>query len=551
VAGLATTLGSGAMTNSIEDLQEADVLLVTGSNTTETHPVIGMRLRHLARFKGKKLIVIDPRKVDLVEEAALWLSPRPGHDIAWLHGIANILITEGLYHRQFVENHTEGFEALKKTVSSFTPEKVEEITGIPREQLLQAARMYGTAKNAAILYCMGITQHSTGTDAVKAVSNLALLCGQVGKPGSGVNPLRGQNNVQGACDMGGMPNVFTGYQRVDLQEIREKFEEQWGATLSGSLGLTVVEMSEAAMEGKIKAMYIMGENPMVTDPDLAHLAKAYGKLELLIIQDIFLTESAKTAHVVLPSLCFLEKDGTFVNTERRVQRVRKAMEGPPGARGDWEIVCGLSNRLGYPMSYRNAEEIFEEIRKTTPQYAGITYGRLESGGIPWPCPDVNHPGTPILHKGRIVRGKGLLAAVAYHPPAEVPDRDYPFTLSTGRDYYQYHSGSMTRKVGLLNRLCPESLAELNPSDAETLGVRDGDWVKIESRRGGIVTKAVVTDKVSRGMVFAKFHFSEVPVNLLTNPVLDPDSKIPELKVCAVNVKKADHQDFSSEERKVC
>ncbi len=551
MAGLATTLGSGAMTNSIEDLQEADVLLVTGSNTTETHPVIGMRLRHLARFKGTKVIVIDPRKVDLVEEASLWLSPRPGHDIAWLHGIANILITEGLYDRPFVEEHTEGFDALKKTVSSFTPEKVEEITGIPKEQLLQAARMYGTARNAAILYCMGITQHSTGTDAVKAVSNLALLCGQVGKPGSGVNPLRGQNNVQGACDMGGMPNVYTGYQRVDLKEIREKFEELWGAPLSDNPGLTVVELSQAAMEGKIKAMYIMGENPMVTDPDLSHLEKAYGKLELLVIQDIFLTESAKTAHVVLPSLCFLEKDGTFVNTERRVQRVRKALEGPPGAKGDWETVCEISNRLGYPMSYRTAEEIFEEIRKVTPQYAGITYGRLESGGIPWPCPDVNHPGTPILHRGRIVRGKGLLAAVAYHPPAEVPDRDYPFILSTGRDYYQYHSGSMTRKVSLLNKLCPESLVELNPSDAEKLGVRDGDWVKIESRRGSVITKVIVTEKVSRGVVFAKFHFSEVPVNLLTNPVLDPDSKIPELKVCAVNVKKADHRNLLSEERKVC
>jgi len=546
VAGLATTLGSGAMTNSIEDLKEADVLLVMGSNTTETHPVIGMRLRHFARFKGTKLIVVDPRKIDLVEEATLWLSPRPGHDIAWLHGIANILITEGLYNRQFVEGQTEGFEALKKEVSRYTPEVVEEITGIPKEQLLQAARMYGAAKNAAILYCMGITQHTTGTDAVKAVSNLALLCGQLGKPGSGVNPLRGQNNVQGSCDMGGLPNVYPGYQAVEIKEIREKFEEHWGVLLSGRSGLTVVELSHAAMEGKIKAMYIMGENPMVTDPDLSHLEKAYAKLDLLVIQDIFLTESAKAAHVVLPSLCFLEKDGTFVNTERKVQRVRKALDGPQGAKADWEIICEISNRLGYPMPYRSAEAIFEEIRQVTPQFAGITYGRLESGGIHWPCPDVDHPGTPILHKGRVVRGKGLLAAVPYNPPAEVPDKDYPFTLSTGRDYYQYHGGSMTRKVSLLNKLCPESLVELNPSDAEGLGVRDGDWVKIESRRGSYITKAMVTEKVSRGVVFAKFHFSEALVNLLTNPVLDPVSKIPELKVCAVNVRK---HDVSKEEAK--
>ncbi len=537
MVGLATTLGSGAMTNSIADLKEADLYLVTGSNTTETHPVIGMLLRHRARFNGSKIIVVDPRKIDLVEEASLFLQPKPGDDIVWLNGLAHIIIKENLYHRSFIDQHTEGFEALKEKVSRFTPEYVEGITGIPKDLLVKAARLYATSKNAAILYCMGITQHSTGTDAVKALSNLALLCGQLGKPGSGVNPLRGQNNVQGACDMGCLPNVYPGYQGVSLKEFKDKFESFWQANLSDKPGLTVVEMSKAAYEGKIKAIYIMGENPMVTDPDLSHLKKAYQRLELLVVQDIFLTETGKLAHVVLPSRSFLEKDGTFVNTERRVQRVRKAINGPEGARADWEIICEISSRVGYPMTYRNPEEIFEEIRKVTPQFAGITYSRLESGGIQWPCPDLHHPGTPILHKGKIVRGKGLFVPVDYSPPPEVPDKEYPFIMSTGRDYYHYHGGTMTRRVKILNEMCPESLVEIHPIDAEDLGIKEGDRIKVVGRRGEFVAKAKVTDRVSRRVIFAKFHFAEAPVNLLTNTVLDPESKIPDLKVSAVRVEK--------------
>ncbi len=537
MVGLATTLGSGAMTNSISDLQEADLFLVTGSNTTETHPVIGMLLRHRARFNGAQLIVVDPRKIDLVEEANLWLQPRPGDDIAWLNGLAHVIIQENLYNKPFVDQNTEGFEAVKERVSRYSPEYVEKITGIPKEKLVKAARMYATAKNAAILYCMGITQHSSGTDGVKAISNLALLCGQLGKPGSGVNPLRGQNNVQGACDMGCLPTVYPGYQGVALKEMKDKFEGLWGVLLSEKPGLTVVEMSKAALDGKVKAMYIMGENPMVTDPDLSHLEKAYAGLELLVVQDIFLTETGRMAHVVFPSLCFLEKDGTFVNTERRVQRVRKALEGPGEARPDWKIICDLSSRMGYPMQYGNEEEIFEEIRRVAPAFAGITYGRLESGGIQWPCPGMDHPGTPFLHRGRIVRGKGLFVPVDYAPPPEVTDKDYPFIMSTGRDYYHYHAGSMTRKVKLLNEMCPESFVELNPSDAKKLSVADGDRVKIASRRGEFVSKVKITDRVPEGVVFAKFHFAEAPVNLLTNTVLDPESKITDLKVSAVRVEK--------------
>ncbi len=537
MVGLATTLGSGAMTNSFADLKKADLYLVTGSNTTETHPVIGMLLRHRARFNGAKIIVVDPRKIDLVEEACLHLQPKPGDDIAWLNGLAHIIIQEKLYNKPFIEQHTEGFEALREKVSHYTPEVVEEITGIPKDRLIHAARTYATAKNAAILYCMGITQHSKGTDAVKAISNLALLCGQIGKPGSGVNPLRGQNNVQGACDMGCLPTVYPGYQGVAIKEFKDKFESAWGVPLSDKPGLTVVEMGEAAYEGKIKALYIMGENPMVTDPNLSHLKKAYGKLELLVVQDIFLTETGKLAHVVLPSRSFLEKDGTFVNTERMVQRVRKVIGGPKGARADWEILCELSSRFGYPMDYQDPEEIFEEIRKVTPQYAGITYARLESGGLQWPCPDTTHPGTPFLHKGRIVRGKGLFVPVDHTPPPEVPDKDFPFIMSTGRDYYHYHAGSMTRKVKLLNQMCPESLVEINPSDAEKLGIKEGDQIKVIGRRGEFTSRVKVTEKVSRGVIFAKFHFAETPVNLVTNTVLDPESKIPDLKVSVVRVEK--------------
>lgn len=525
------------MTNYINDFKNAEVLLVLGSNTTETHPVIGMWLRQIARYKGIKIIVVDPRKIDLVEEATLWLSPKPGYDIALINGMVNVIITEGLYDKKFVEENTEGFEDLKGVVEKYTPEYVEGITGIAADKIREAAKLYAKSKASAILYCMGITQHSKGTDNVKALSNLALICGHLGKPGTGVNPLRGQNNVQGACDMGGLPDVLPGYQKVNVEENRKKFEELWGVKLSGTQGLTVVEMSHAAEEGKLKALYIMGENPLVTDPDLEHVKDAFEKLELLVVQDIFLTETAKIAHVVLPAASFAEKDGTFTNTERRVQRVRKAVPEPGEARQDWQIICGISEKMGYSMNYTSSEEIFEEIRKATPQYAGISYSRLGLTGIQWPCPDNNHPGTPILHTSKIARGKGLLVGVEFRPPAETPDKEYPFVLTTGRDYYQYHSATMTRKSWLLNNYCPESMAEINPEDGRMLGVSDGDWIKIESRRGHVIVKAKLADRVPKGVVFKRFHFHEAAINKLTNPILDPVSKIPEFKVSAVKIEK--------------
>jgi len=551
VAGLAATLGSGAMTNSIADLREADVLLVIGSNNTETHPVIGMGFRNSARYRGMKIIVIDPRRTDLVEEAVLWLSPPPGHDLAILNCLAHVIIKEGLHNTEFIEERTEDFDAFRDVVAGYTPEYTEALTGVRKEDLIRTARLYAGAKNAAIVYCMGITQHSKGTDNVKAVSNLALLCGQIGKPGSGVNPLRGQNNVQGACDMGALPDVYPGYRKVHLAENRMVFEKFWGAPLSGEPGLTVVEITDGMLHGSIRGMYIMGENPLITDPDLTHVEEAFSHLEFLVVQDIFMTETAARADVVLPAASFAEKDGTFTNTERRVQMVRRALREPGTARQDWEIISGISAKMGYPMAYEKAEDIFEEMRKVTPQYAGITYKKIGRTGIQWPCPSEDHPGTPILHIGKFSRGKALFAAVEHRPPAEMPDSGYPLILTTGRDYYQYHSATMTGRVKLLKEFCPESFVEINIEDAEEMGIADLEWVKIESRRGSVVARAKITSNLPKGVVFKKFHFMEGAVNRLTNPVLDPTSKIPELKVSAVRVEKHKGPPEDPEARGMC
>ena len=538
VAGLAAAFGSGAMTNSIEEIEYTDVILATGTNTTENHPVLSSRVKRAVRQRGAKLIVIDPREIDLVKYATLWLRQKPGSDVAVFNGLMNVIITEGLLAKEYVENRTEGFEALAKTVAAYTPEAVEKISGVPAEQLKAAARLYATAGKATILYAMGMTQHITGTDNVKSCANLAMLCGMVGVEGGGVNPLRGQNNVQGACDMGALPNVFPAYQPVANDEIRARFEKAWNATLPAKAGKTVVEMMEAAHKGEIKALYIMGENPMVSDPDLSHVEASLKHLDFLVVQDIFLTETAKLADVVLPSACFAEKDGTFTNTERRVQRVRKAVPPPGEAKSDWEIVCAIATKMGYPMTYASAAEVMREINGLTPSYAGITYGRIEQEGIQWPCPNADHPGTRFLHRDRFSRGRGLFHAIEYVPPAELPDSEYPIILSTGRVLYHYHTGTMTRhSKGAMER-CPESLVEINPVDAQKLGVEDGQTVKVTSRRGSLQAKAKVTFRSAEGTVFMNFHFPEAAVNLLTNPVLDPIGKIPEYKVCAVKVEAA-------------
>jgi len=536
VAGLAAAFGSGAMTNSIGEVEFADVILATGTNTTENHPIIGMKVKRAVRQQGAKLIVIDPREIDLVKYAEIWLRQKPGTDVAVINGLMNVILAEELYDKKYVAERTENFEAMKKVVEKYTPDYVEKISGVPAKDLKTAARLYAKANKASVLYTMGITQHISGTDNVKSLANLCMLCGKIGIEGGGLNPLRGQNNVQGACDMGALPNVFPAYQPVANDAIRAKFEKAWGAAkLPAKPGLTIVEVMEAAHKGDIKALYIMGENPMLSDPDLSHVEASLKKLDLLIVQDIFLTETAALADVVLPSACFAEKDGTFSNTERRVQRVRKAVEPPGQARTDWEIVADISSRMGYAMKYDSAKQIMDEINALAPSYAGITYDRIEKTGLQWPCPTKDHPGTTFLHKDRFSRGLGLFAAIEFVPPAELPDKSFPLILSTGRVLYHYHTGTMTRLAEGPMQRYPESKIEIHPKDAKKFGIDEGQTVKVTSRRGEVQAKAVVTERSQEGTVFMNFHFKETAVNQLTNAALDPIGKIPEYKVCAVKI----------------
>jgi len=539
VAGLAAAFGSGAMTNTIGDIEQADVILITGSNTSENHPVISSVVKRAVHLKGKQLIVVDPRRIAMTRYARTWLRPHLGTDVAWINGMLHVIIAETLYDKAFVESRTVGFEALRKTVDKYSPEYVEKITGIPAPDLIAAARMYATAERASILYCMGITQHTTGTDNVKSLANLAMLCGHIGKPGTGVNPLRGQNNVQGACDMGGLPDVFSGYQKVADAAARQRMAAAWKvADLPEKPGMKVTHMLPAAHDGTLKAMYIIGENPLVSDADLNHAEKSLARLEFLVVQDIFLTETARKADVVLPSACFAEKDGTFSNTERRVQRVRKAVEPPGEARDDWRIVCDIATRMGYPMSYADSRQIMDELRTVTPSYAGISYDRIEQQGLHWPCPNEEHPGTPILHREQFTIGKGVFNAIDYAPPAETVDRDFPLYLTTGRVLYQYHTGTMTMKTGGLNEIAPECFVEISTQDARRFAIEDGALVGIASRRGRIQVRVKISPKAVQGTVFLPFHYAQAAANRLTNAALDPISGIPEFKVCAVKLEKA-------------
>ena len=530
------------MTNSIAELENAEVILVTGSNTTETHPVIAIRIKRAVLFNGAKLIVVDPRKIDLVRYTerfgGIWLRPKNGTDVAWLNGMMNVIVSEGLLDEEFVKTRTEDFESFKKVISKYPPAEVEKITGIPADQITAAARIYGQAKKASIVYAMGITQHITGTDNVKSIANLAMVTGNLGKESVGVNPLRGQNNVQGACDMGGLPNVFSGYQSVTDAALRAKFEKAWNARVSDKVGLTVMEMTEAIMKGKVKAMYIMGENPMVSDPNLNHAKEALKKVDFLVVQDIFLTETAELADVVLPSAAFTEKQGTFTNTERRVLWVEKAMESPGEAKLDWEILQEVAQRMGYPMAYASVKDIIAEINALTPSYAGITYERLIHGErLQWPCPTPGHPGTKYLHREKFSRGLGKFFAIDYIPPAELPDQKYPFILSTGRTIFHYHTGSRTRRTNALPLYVPGPYIEMNAGDMERLNISPEEMVKVSSRRGEIQIKVAQSERVEVGSVFIPFHFAEAAANMLTNDALDPIAKIPEFKVGACKIEK--------------
>ncbi|TET58115.1 MAG: formate dehydrogenase subunit alpha, partial [Dehalococcoidia bacterium] len=538
VAGLAQSFGSGAMTNSINEIGGAACILAIGTNTTEAHPVIGLEVKR-AVDNGAKLIVANPRKIDLCRFASLWLRHSPGTDVALIMGMMRVIVDEDLLDSAFIKERCEDFGAFKESLERFDLAFVERVTKVPRDKIVEAARMFASNSPATILYSMGITQHSHGTDNVLAIANLAMLTGNIGKPSSGVNPLRGQNNVQGACDMGALPNVYPGYQAVSDPAVREKFETAWGCSLSPAPGVTLVEMIEAAYRKDVKALYLVGENPALSDPDVQHVRQALARLEFLVVQDIFLSETAEFAHVVLPAASFAEKDGTFTNTERRVQRVRKAIKPIGDSRPDWWIVCQVAQRLGAKgFDFNDPSDIMEEIRSLTPSYGGISYQRLENGGLQWPCPTDDHPGTPILHTNAFVRGKGRFIPLKYTPPAEMPDEDYPLILTTGRSLYHFHTGTMTRKVIGLNVIEPKGVVEISPEDASQLGIAQGDKAKISSRRGEVIAKAKVTEASPSGVVFMTFHFAESAANILTNPKLDPVSKIPELKVAAVRVEKA-------------
>jgi len=525
------------MTNSINDIGDAACILAIGTNTTEAHPIIGFNIKKAVR-RGTKLIVANPREIHLCRFADVWLRHNPGTDVALLMGMMKVIVDEGLLDSAFIEERCENFDALKESLKNFELTFVEKITGVSADQITEAARMYATNSPASILYAMGITQHSHGTDNVIAVANLAMLTGNIGEPGSGVNPLRGQNNVQGACDMGALPNVYPGYQAVAAPAIKEKFEAAWGGTLSFTPGLTITEMLEAAYQGKVKALYVVGENPVLSDPDASHVREALEKLEFLVVQDVFLSETAQLADVVLPSVTFAEKDGTFTNTERRVQRVRKAIEPIGNSKPDWWITCQIAQRMGGKgFNFAQPYQIMEEIAGLTPSYGGISYERLDDGGLPWPCPTVEHSGTPILHTKQFTRGKGRFIPLEYKPPMELPNDEYPLLLTTGRSLFHFHTGTMSRKVDGLNIFMSEEQVEINPEDALRLGVADGETVKVISRRGEVIAKAKVTDISPLGVVFMTFHFAESPTNVLTNPALDPVSKIPEFKVCAVKIEK--------------
>jgi formate dehydrogenase alpha subunit len=538
VAGLVQSFGSGAMTNSIEEIEDAACILAIGTNTTVSHPVIGLGVKKAAQ-NGAKVVVANPREIDLCRFADVWLRLRPGTDVALLMGMMRVIVDEGLLDSSFIEQRCQDFDVFKESLSDFGLDFVEQITGVPSNKIAEAARLYATKRPATILlYSMGITQHSHGTDNVLATANLAMLTGNVGKRCTGVDPLRGQNNVQGACDMGALPNVYPGYQAVADPAVREKFETAWGGSLPSSPGLSLVEMFDAAYRKEIKAVYLVGENPALSDPDVQHVREALARLEFLVVQDIFLSETAEFAHVVLPAASFAEKDGTFTNTERRVQLVRKAIEPIGDSRPDWWIVSQVAQRLGAKgFDYDCSSDITEEIRRLTPSYGGISCSRLGDGGLQWPCPSEDHPGTCILHTNTFVRGKGRFRPLKYIPPAEMPDEDYPLILSTGRSLYHFHTGTMTRKVAGLNAIEPEAAVLINPEDASRLGINQGDKVKISSRRGEVIVKAEVTDSFAPGVVFMTFHFAESAANILTNPKLDPVSKIPELKVSAVRVEK--------------
>ncbi len=540
MAGLAAAFGSGAMTNSFDDLESAGCIFAIGTNTTACHPLIATRI-YRAKERGARVIVADPRHTQLGDMADLCVHHRLGSDVALLNGMMHWIIENGWHDKDYIAARTEGFEEMAAVLAEYTPRRVEEITGVPAADIEKMAELYATCGPAALLYAMGITQHTTGVDNVKSCCNIALLCGNVGVAGGGVNPLRGQNNVQGACDMGGLPNVFTGYQPVSDPAVVEKFSKAWGRPLSSKPGMTITDMIAAMLDGRIKALYVIGENPKLSDPDWNHLQHALNRLDLLVVQELFLSETAQIADVVLPAASVAEKDGTFTNSERRCSRIHKAIEPVGNALADWEIVCRLSTAMGYPMDYPGGpEQIFDEMAALTPKsYAGMSYARMGLDGLQWPCPSADHPGTPILHTRGCTRGPGKFHAIAYQDPAEMPDEEFPYFLTTGRMFAHFHTGTMTRISRHLDAEQRTGYVTIHPDDAQRLEIAEGDLVAITSRRGQMEAPARISADVPPGNLFLPIHFGENPANMLTSAdAFDPLAKIPEFKVSAVRIAKA-------------
>lgn len=533
VSGLATTLGSGAMTNSIDEVKDHDVIFVIGSNTTETHPVIANFMRQAVK-KGAKLIVAEPRRIELADEADLFVQIMPGTNVALLNGMMHVIYKEGLHDQAFIEQRTEGFEDILPILEQYPPEVSAEICGCSADDIVQAARIYASGTKSGIYYAMGVTQHSNGTNHVKSIANLAMMCGFVGKESTGINPLRGQNNVQGACDVGALPDVYPGYQKVHIPEIKQKFEQAWGVPLSDRVGLSLPHIINGAYNNIIKFLYVMGENPIVSDPDITHVKEAFKDLDFLVVQDIFMTETAEFADVILPASTFAEKEGTFTNTERRVQMVRKAIEPIGNSKPDYVILREIMNLLGYPQEAQTPKEIMDEIAQVTPIYHGIDYDRIQVHGLQWPVKDKQHPGTKFLHQDTFSRGKGLFTPVTYFGAKELPDDDYPLTLTTGRVLYHFHTRTMTAKNTEIDELFPINFIEINQRTADVYQLSDLQEVFVKSRRGETTAEVHITDKIGDYVVFMPFHFAD-GANMLTSTELDPTCDIPELKVAAVQI----------------
>ena len=531
--GLISTIGAGAATGSIKSLEDSKTYFVIGSNTTEQHPIIGTKIVN-GRKRGKNLIVADPRKTQLAEIASIHLQFNPGTDIALLNSIMYVALEKHLEDERFIDERTVGYPELRNELEKYAPEVTEGITGVRPDLLREAAEMIAREKPTAILYAMGITQHVHGTENVMSVSNLALITGNVGRSGSGIFPLRGQNNVQGSSDMGALSEWYPGYVSVDSSRV-EDFERLWQRRLQRKKGLTLSEMFDAAEEGKIRAIYVMGENPLVTETAIGDVEKGIDNLELFVVQDIFMTLTAGMADVVLPATTSLEKEGTFTNTERRIQKVNVAYESPGEAKADWWILNEIGKRVGGIQNYNSPGEIFEEIRKTVPSYSGATYENISPVGKQWPINSENPEGTEILHAKTFPIGRARLVPIPFGPPAETVDEKYDMIMTTGRNYFHFHSGTMSRRADLLERESPEPYVEINSEDAKRLGIRGSQYVTIESRHGSIKTKTRITDKVPKGVVFVPFHYDESRVNRLVGKTLDPLSKIPEFKVVAVRV----------------